>query len=86
MPLQTTTAPTAHVTPTQVTTSIPVTTEATPTQSANQVVATVFLRSTSPLVQSHTRPQITPTSSDMSINTQPINDRPPKRTREINEM
>ena len=66
MPLQITTAPTAHVTPTQVSTSVPSTVEATATQSSNSQLAsaTVFVRSTSPLVQpGPSRSQMMPSTS-----------------------
>ena len=89
MPLQMTTAPTAHVTPTQVSTSILATSEVASTQpSSNSQLAsaTVFVRSTSPLVPSGpSRPQIMPSTTSTSSNGEPDNARPVannKRTRD----
>jgi nucleoprotein TPR len=81
MPLHTTTAPTAHVTPTQVTTSIPSVSESMPSQSSGGGTvgsATVFVRSTSPLVVSN---NLSSAPSSSSGTNEEFN-RSTKRTRE----
>ncbi len=86
MPLQITTAPTAHVTPTQVSTSVPSTVESTATQSTNSQLAsaTVFVRSTSPLIQPSQHSQIMPSTSSSSSSNEADNTSRPsvKRSRD----